>query len=121
MFPDKRFWREGRLKASVARKWNEADGQGRNEALPPVLCREVVVGKPGGQMEFERGQCNGMNRATLDVRYNPAYELNEQIERPVQVRHERGKGAIKREKRMCRGTGEIPTKRSFKPQKSFKT
>jgi len=22
-------------------------GQGRNEALHPVLCREVVVGKPG--------------------------------------------------------------------------
>lgn len=49
MFPDKRFWREGRRKASVARKWNEADEWGRNEALHPVFCKEVVVGKPGGR------------------------------------------------------------------------
>ncbi len=40
-------------------------------------------------MEFGRGQRSGMNRATLAVRYNPAYELNEQIERPIPVRHER--------------------------------
>ena len=30
-------------------------------------------------MELWRGQRNGMNRATLAVRYNPAYELNELI------------------------------------------
>ena len=29
--------------------WNEADGQSRNEALHPVLYREVVVGNPGGR------------------------------------------------------------------------
>ena len=72
-------------------------------------------------MELGRCQRNGMNRATLAVRYNPAYELNELIKRPVPVRHERGKGAIKRGKRMCRGTGEIPAKRTFKPLNSFKT
>ena len=32
-----------------------------------------------GEMELGRGQRNGMNRATLAVRNNPAYELNELI------------------------------------------
>ncbi len=46
-------------------------------------------------MELGRGQRNGMNRATLAVRYKPAYELNEQIERPVPVRLRTGKGSDK--------------------------
>lgn len=87
--------RAGRRKASVARKWNEADAQGRNGALHPVLCREVVVGIPGGRKELGRGQRNGINRATLVVRYNPAYELNELIKRPVPVRLRTGKGGDK--------------------------
>ena len=45
----------GGQKASVARKWNEADGQGRNEALHPVLCREVAVGKPGRRNGVVKG------------------------------------------------------------------
>ena len=36
-------------------------------------------GNRAGEMESVRGQRNGMNRATLAVRYIPAYELNERI------------------------------------------
>ena len=71
-------------------------------------------------MEFGRGQRNGMNWATLAVRYNPAYELNELIRATGSGEVTNGKkGAIKREKRMCRSTREIPAKRIFKPQNSF--
>ena len=73
----------------MARKWNEADGQGRNGALHPGLCREVVVGKPGGRNGVEEGSAQ-WNESGYSCRgVNPAYELNEQIERPVPVRHER--------------------------------
>lgn len=52
-------------------------GQGRNEALHPVLCREVVVGKPGRLNGVWEGSVQ-WNESGYSCRgVNPACELNE--------------------------------------------
>ena len=80
----------GGQQASVARKWNEADVWGTEWRPTSGFCagKWLWVNR-AGEMELGIGQRNGMTRATLAVRYNPAYELNERTERPVPVRHER--------------------------------
>jgi len=92
--PDGKLLEAGGQKGSVARKWNEADAGGTEWSLHPVFVLGSGEGNRAGEIESGRGQRNGMNRATLAVRYNPAYELNERIKRPVPVRHERGKGSV---------------------------
>ena len=58
-----------------------------------IFVKGSGFGKPGGRNGVGEGQRNGMNRATLAARYNPAYELNERIKQPVPVRHKPGKGS----------------------------
>ncbi|MBL7970895.1 MAG: hypothetical protein JNL03_05180 [Prolixibacteraceae bacterium] len=55
-----------------------------------LFCVDRALGKAGaGEMELGQkiAKCKERNHSCRGV--NPAYELNEQIERPVPGRHER--------------------------------
>jgi hypothetical protein len=80
-----------------------------------------------GEMELGRGQRNGMNRATLAVRYNPAYELNELIRATDSGEARTGKRERKSEGSECAGVpgkyllkGVFNLKIHLKPEKTGK-
>jgi len=71
--------------------WNEAIGWDERKLVSGLFCVVCVFRKGrevgGMKLRLEIAKCKVRNHSCRGV--NPAYELNEQTERPVPVRHER--------------------------------